>query len=469
MADNNAVIPNNNMLPVFSERMAADLPIRGQLPRTLSGTLFRNGPNPQFPEASRHWFDGDGMVHAFSLGEGHVSYRNAWVRTAKWKAERQAGRSLTEGLAAAPDDLNKTFTDEGVANTNVIWHAGRLLALEEGHLPIELVPGNLATRGVQDFGALRGPFTAHPKTDPITGELVFFGYSVDGDLTSGMRYGTIDVVGRVTRFEHFTAPYCSMVHDFAVTRRHVVFPIFPLSGSRLRLSRGGPPFAWDPGLGGYIGLVRREQGVASLRWFQSEPCFVFHVLNAWDEGHKIVIDVMQYDEPPLFPHPDGSFTQSAPEARLVRWTIDPHAGTDAIGRDVLDDTTGEFPRIDDRRSGLRHRFGAIAGRSRAGAGLDSLVCFDLARGTREHVTLPAGDAFSEPVFVARSEDAEEGDGWLLATIWRAAEGRSDLAVFDTADLRHGPIALVQLPCRVPTGFHGNWVADIVPVAMAPPA
>jgi carotenoid cleavage dioxygenase-like enzyme len=195
MACNNAVIPNN-MMPVFSECMAAELPIWGQLPKTLNGTLFRNGPNPQFPAASRHWFDGDGMVHAFSLAEGRASYRNVWVRTAKWKAERQAGRSLIEGLAAVSSDLNKNFADEGVANTNVVWHAGRLLALEEGHLPIELIPKNLATRGVQDFGALRGPFTAHPKTDPITGELVFFGYSVDGDLTSGMHYGTIDVAGR---------------------------------------------------------------------------------------------------------------------------------------------------------------------------------------------------------------------------------------------------------------------------------
>ena len=456
----NGALPNN-MLPIASECVAADLPIQGELPRALHGTLFRNGPNPQFPAATQHWFTGDGMVHAFTLADGRASYRNAWVQTAKWTAERRAGRNLVAGYTSRPGPEGG-FADEGAANTNVVWHAGRLLALEEGHLPIELDPATLATRGVQDFGGrLHGPFTAHPKADPITGELIFFGFSVDGELSPGMHYGTLNAAGRVTRFEHFEAPYCSMVHDFAVTRRHVVFPVLPLGGSLKRQQQGGPAYAWEPSLGSHIGLIRREQGVASLRWFQTENCFVFHVLNAWDDGGHIVADVMQYDEAPLFPHPDGSMTLPAPEARLVRWTIDLDAGTDAITKQALDDTEGEFPRIDDRRSGLRHRFGAIAGRSRAGAGLDSLVWLDLAQDARSRFILPAGDGFSEPVFVPRGEDSAEGDGWLLATVWRAAEGRSDLAVFDTGGLTHGPIATIRLPHRVPAGFHGNWVDGAV--------
>jgi carotenoid cleavage dioxygenase-like enzyme len=286
----------------------------------------------------------------------------------------------------------------------------------------------------------------HPKADPITGELVFFGFSVDGELTPGMRYGTIDAAGRVTRFQRFDAPYCSMVHDFAVTRRHVVFPILPLGGSNARQLRGESPFAWEPDLGSHIGLIQRERGVASLRWFRAETCFVFHVLNAWDDGGRIVVDVMQYDEPPLFPHHDGTMRLQAPEARLVRWAIDPDAGTNVITSQALDDTAGEFPRIDDRRSGLRHRFGAIAGRSRPGAGLDSLVWLDLAQGARSHFTLPQGDGFSEPVFVPRDENA--------------VENRSDVAVFDTTGLGHGPVATIRLPRRVPAGFHGNWVGDV---------
>jgi carotenoid cleavage dioxygenase-like enzyme len=454
----NVPLPSN-MMPIASECVATDLPIAGELPRALNGTLFRNGPNPQFPVPTQHWFIGDGMVHAFHLSDGRASYRNAWVRTAKWQAERRAGRPLLSGYMTGPGP-DGGFADEGAANTNVVWHGGRLLALEEGHLPIELDPATLATRGVQDFGGgLCGPFTAHPKADPITGELVFFGFSVDGELTRGMRFGTLDAAGRVTRFEHFEAPYCSMVHDFAVTRRHVVFPVLPLAGSMVRQHRGESPFAWEPELGAHIGLIRREQGVDSLRWFRTESCFVFHVLNACDNGGRIIIDVMQYDEPPLFPHQDGTMRLPAPEARLVRWTIDPDTWTDVVTRTALDDTAGEFPRIDERRSGLRYRFGAMAGRSRAGAGLDSLVWLDLTQGARSRFTLPDGDGFSEPVFVARSEDAVEGDGWLLATVYRAAENRSDLAVFDTAGVETGPVATIRLPHRVPAGFHGNWVAD----------
>jgi carotenoid cleavage dioxygenase-like enzyme len=155
----NGPLPDN-MIPIASECVATDLPIEGELPRALNGTLFRNGPNPQFPVAAQHWFAGDGMVHAFSLSDGRASYRNAWVRTAKLEAEQRAGRSLVSGYSSRPGP-DGGFADEGVANTNIVWHAGRLLALEEGHLPIELDPATLATRGVQDFGGgLSGPFTA---------------------------------------------------------------------------------------------------------------------------------------------------------------------------------------------------------------------------------------------------------------------------------------------------------------------
>jgi carotenoid cleavage dioxygenase len=146
-------------------------------------------------------------------------------------------------------------------------------------------------------------------------------------------------------------------------------------------------------------------------------------------------------------------------ARLVRWTFDPDAATDAIRRSPLDDMTGEFPRIDDRRTGLRHRYGGFTGRSRPDAGLDSIVWLDLAAGHRSVMTVPDGDALSEPVFVARHDEAPEGDGWLLAVAWRAEQQRSELLVFDAEAVAQGPLATVQLPDRVPFGFHGNWVGD----------
>ncbi len=385
-------------------------------------------------------------------------YRNRWVRTAKWHAENAAGHALAGGFGPPPEG-GRDFADEGIANTNIVWHAGRLLALEEAHLPIEVDPTSLHTRGVQTFGgALEGPFTAHPKIDPRTGELVFFGYSVAGPLTPGMSFGVVGPDGRVARFEHFEAPYCSMVHDFAVTERHVLFPIMPLTGSMARAQTGRPPFAWEPELGAHIGLLHRDRGVASLRWFRAETGYVFHVLNAWEEGERIVADVMEYDAPPLFPRADGACsTPEQTRARLVRWTLDPTAGTDAFTRTTLDDMTGEFPRLDERHAGLPNRFGAFVGRGGDDSGFDAIAWLDLARGRRSRYVLPPGDAASEPVFVPRGTQAEEGDGWLLAVAWRGEERRSDLIVLDTDDVTRGPVATVQLDHRVPFGFHGNWV------------
>lgn len=450
-------------LPIDTEYDLADLPVEGELPSGLSGTLYRNGPNPQFPPLDplrHHWFIGDGMVHAFVLRGGHAAYRNRWVRTDKWVAEHAAGRALVTGFGG-PSAPGVHIANTGVANTNIVHHARRLLALEEAHLPFEMDMASLATRGVQSFGgALHGPFTAHPKIDPATGELVFFGYSADGPLTSGMTYGTIAADGQVARFERFQAPYCSMVHDFAVTARHVLFPVLPLSGSMARAMAGKMPFAWEPELGGHLGLLSRAEGVASLRWFRAASCYAFHVLNAWDEGERIVADVMQYDEPPLFPRADGQRGDpAAQEARLVRWTLDPAAGTDAFRQQVLDEMSGEFPRLDERRAGLRNRYGIFAGKSRPEGDLDTIVRLDFEEGRRSALTLSRGDVVSEAVFAPRGQGAAEGDGWLLAVVWRASERRSDLIVLDAGGIDRGPIATMRLPHRVPAGFHGNWVAD----------
>lgn len=442
-----------NFAPIGIECDAPHLPIAGELPKDLHGTLYRIGPDRQFPPADpimAHWFFGDGMVHAFAIGDGCVRYRNRWVRTAKFRAEAEAGRALP---------FQELGEDSTVANTNILRHAGRLLALEEAHVPVELEAGSLATIGNQDFGALRGPFTAHPKPDPVTGELVFFGYSADGPFTAGMTWGAIDRAGRVSRFERFEAPFSAMVHDFAVTANYAIFPIFPLTGSMDRAMRGAPPFAWEPDLGTHIGVLRRDQGVASLQWFRTESCFVFHVMNAWEEAGRIMIDVMRYAAPSLFPRADGKPTPPADtEARLVRWALDPRAGTDAVAETPLDELAGEFPRIDDRLAGARNRYGAIAGESGPDSGLDMIAWYDLEKSRRTVFALPKGDATSEPVFVPRSPDAAEGDGWLLAVVWREAEKRSDLVVLDTQGIDRGPVATARLPHRVPFGFHGNFVA-----------
>jgi len=461
MPDGSVFHRAGNFAPLDCEYDLDTLQITGELPRDLGGTLYRNGPNPQFSDpagAGCHWFLGDGMVHAFRLEGGRASYRNRWVRTHKWQAEKAAGRPLLPEYPK-PTLQGLAIRNTGVANTNVVWHAGKLYALEEGHLPFELDPRTLETRGVERFrGILNGPFTAHPKHDPQTGDLVFFGYSADAPLSPLMSWGTVQPDGRIGKLEQFLAPYCAMVHDFAITRRHVLFPILPLTGSRWRAVTKGRPFAWEPERGGYVGVIRRDRGVASLRWFRAEACYVFHVMNAWDEDGRIVADVMQYDAPPLFPTRDGRRPDpAATRARLVRWTLDLDGASDAVRVAELDDENGEFPRIDERTTGLPNRYGAYVV-SRHGDGIfDRLLWRDLLRGRADAFEVPPGDALSEAVFVPRGAEAPEGDGWLLTVAWRGRERRSDLLVLDTGDIGRGPVASVHLPHRVPFGFHGNWV------------
>jgi carotenoid cleavage dioxygenase len=416
----------DNRAPVQLEHDLPTLPVTGRIPPGLHGTLFRNGPNPLRPNPAAHWFIGDGMVHAFTITPAGIGYRNRWVRTQAWAAQSSV---------SVPD------APEGVANTNILAHAGKLLALEEMHMPVDMDPATLATLGTDDFaGALPpGPFTAHPKQDPRTGALVFFGYYADGHFTDTVRIGEISATGQVTRVETAVAPYAAMVHDFAVTENYVAIPLFPLID-----------YTWQPDRGAWLGVMDRARGIDSLRWHKAGPGFAFHTMNAWEQDGALVIDMMLSDAPPFFPGTDGIVLPGS-EATLTQWRLDlanPDAG---ISSRQLSATGGEFPRIDDRFAGSRTRHGYFTA-------FTALCHYDAVTGQEYHFTLPAGDTASEPVFVPRG--AAEGDGWLLSVIFRAQSCTSDLAIFDATDIAAGPVALAHLPCRVPAGFHGNWVGDV---------
>ncbi|MEO8925787.1 MAG: carotenoid oxygenase family protein [Caulobacteraceae bacterium] len=448
-----------NFAPIAGED-DFDLEVVGEIPVGLAGALYRNGPNPQFtPRGDYYWFGGDGMIHGFFVDDARVRYRNRYIRTPKWSAENAAGRSLF-GLFGNPmtTDPSVLTTDSGVANTNILWHAGRLMALEEGHKPFEIDPRTLESRGYAD--EYRGRVTAHPKIDPETGEMTWFGYSTgEAPLNSTVSYGVTDAGGTVTRRDDFEAPYSSMIHDFMVTKGHVLFPILPLTGSLQRAMTGGPAYAWEPEKGAFVGVMARDAGVETIRWFETAACYVFHPMNAWEDGDRIFADVMEYETAPLFPNADGSRNEDR-GARLVRWTIDLAGATDQIKREPLNDLAGEFPRFDERRAGLSYRHGWFAGNSGrlGGFGFDTIAHIDLATGRRLAHHLPMGDATGEPIFVPRSSDAPEGDGWVISVVYRGEEDRSDFLIFDAQDLPAGPIATAQMPRRVPFGFHGNWRA-----------
>lgn len=455
-----------NFAPVHFESEAHDLPIEGEFPRDLRGTLYRNGPNPQFAPRDRyHWFAGDGMLHAFAIADGKVDYRNRWVRTPKFELERAAGRALFGSFGnPATSDPSVVGKDTGTANTNIVTHAGRLFALEEGHPPFEVDPATLAAKGYETLGGkVMGRFTAHPKTDPETGEMLAFAYSTGGVFTNKLAYYVLDKTGTMTRSEVFDAPYCAMMHDFITTRRHVLFPVMPLTGSLERAMGGKPAFAWEPEKGTHVGILRRDQPLATIRWFKGDAAYVFHPMNAWEEGDRIIADVMQYDAAPLFPNPDGTpGDERKAVARMVRWTFDLAGNSDTFRQEPLDDLLGEFPRFDERFTGLPYRHGYFAfydpaSRKFTGS-FTGLAHLDLKTSVRKLWHCPDGDAVSEPVFVPRSAEAEKGDGWLLAVVFRGATQTSDLCVFDAQAIERGPIGRAMLSTRVPYGFHGNFRA-----------
>lgn len=425
-----------NFAPVTEELTAYDLPVTGTIPSELTGWFLRNGPNPR-DAATPHWFFGDGMVHGLRLEGGRaVSYRNRWVRTS----------TFTEG-AQAVDAQGRRNLAAGVANTHVVRHAGRTLALVESSFPYEIDcrPGHeLETIGAYDFGGrLTTAMTAHPKTCPVTGELHFFGYG--GPTPPYLTYHRADASGELVLSRPIDVPGPTMMHDFHLTASHVVFMDLPVVFDR---SHPGMPYRWDPEYGARLGVLRRDDPHGEVRWLPIDPCYVFHALNAHDEGdQRIVLHVARYAE----------FGGASP-AHLWRWTIDLATGT--VAEEQLDDRFCEFPRVDDRLAGQPARFGHATTAELPGSGPipGALLRYDLRTGAVVRHDFGPGRTPGEAVF-APADDRPGGPGWLITYVYDASTDSSDLVVLDTEDISAEPVATVHLPQRVPYGFHGNWLPD----------
>ena len=350
--------------PIQMECDAPDLIVDGEVPRDLNGTFYRNGPNPQFaPRGDHHWFGGDGMVARIHAARRTCVLSQPLGAHVKWKLEHEAGEALfapfnpmesDEACGSCRPTASQTRTSCGTR--------GKLLALEEGHAPFEMDPDTLESIGAWTFdGKLVGPMTAHPKMDPETGEMVFFGYNAAGAISPDMSFHVVDRNGKLTRSEKFTAPYAAMVHDFMVTRDHVIFPIMPLTGSMERAMQGAPVYAWEPELGTQIGIMPRNGTIKDLRWFKGDPAYVFHPMNAHTDGDTVVCDVCEFEEAPLFPRPDGTPGDASKAVpRLTRWTFDLSRNSDDYKVERLNDMACEFPRLDERRTGLGYRYGYFA-------------------------------------------------------------------------------------------------------------
>ncbi len=410
------------------ETTAHDLPVTGKLPDDLRGRYLRNGPNPRNP--NDHWFTGDGMVHGVRIADGTAHwYRNRYVHT----------ESFDDPFPLYDQDGHRNL-HASVANTHVVRHAHKILALVESSLPYEISP-ELDTVGCFDFGdRLDNSMTAHPKICPSTGELHFFGY---GSLREPfVRYHRADAEGNLVLDQPIDVPGLTMMHDFALTANHVVFLDLPVV-FQLDLARSGTgmPFRWQPEYGARLGVLARDNPTSPVQWFDIDPCYVFHVANAHEHDGRITLTAARYP----------SMWQSAgfdTDAVLWEWTLD--LATGRANERQLDDVASEFPRIDDRLTGLRAGIGYLVTP-------DSVLRYDLTTGvsTAHQFDGKPGEA----TFVPRAGGTTELDGYLLTYVYRPSTDTSDLVVLDAADVAAAPIATVHLPVRVPNGFHGNWFSD----------
>jgi carotenoid cleavage dioxygenase len=426
-----------NYAPVLQEATAFELPVEGSIPPELNGLYARNGANPQHG-VSGHWFIGDGMIHGVSIRKGKAEwYRNRWVRTPCF-----FGMKLTLETA-----LDIRFS---VANTSVFAHANRIFALVENALPMEITR-ELDTIGFYDFGGtLATPFTAHPKVCPSTGELHFFGYRV---VPPFLTYHVADAAGTILRTVEVPVKGPTMMHDFALSSGHVIFMELPVVFDVNLALKGGMPFTWSDDYGARLGILPRGAGIEKLRWVEVNPCYVYHVANAFEtEDGTIVLDAARYD---YAWRPDGKRSG----ARLTRWRIPP--GADKAEETLLGDHKIEFPRIDERNTGNSHNivYALANNRDIENGSFGGLLRYDLKSGETAYHDVGESRTPSEFAFAAAPGATQEDEGWLIGFVYDRARDASDLMIFDAQRIDAKPIARMELPKRVPQGFHGAWIPD----------
>jgi len=433
--------------PLARESSIDDPEVTGTIPPGLDGRYLRMGPNPIAPDSrGHHWFVGDGIVHGVRLEGGRARwYRSRWIRS------ESVARALGEAPAPGP-----RFGGFDNVNTAVIAHAGEIHALvEAGSTPVRL-DAELRGEAYHDFGGtLGGSFAAHPHRDPATGELHAIAYV--GRQPDHVSHVVVDAGGRVTRELRIPMRHGPMIHDCALTRSYVLILDLPVAFSMRALAGGTRfPYRWKPGNPSRVGLLPRAGAVEDIVWIDVEPCFAFHVVNAYDrEDGQVELDLVVYDR--MFVGPNSGPDRN-PRA-LERWTLDP--ARRVVQRRVLHDAPQEFPRIDERRSSLEHRYAYTLGLPERFApaefGADHLFKHDLRLGRRWRHEFGAGRVAGEFAFVPRHAQAAEDEGWLVGLVIDREREATELAILDAQDFEAPPVARVHIPHRVPPGFHGAWI------------
>jgi carotenoid cleavage dioxygenase len=464
--------------PIRAELDLADCEVEGKLPADLNGTFYRVGPEFQYPPFMPNIpFDGEGNVGMFRFADGHVDYKSRYVRTQRFKAQAAAREALF-GTYRNPytDDPRVRGVSRGTANTAVVYHHGKLFALKEDSPPVAMDPDTLET--TDDYytfgGKLTSPaFTAHPKLDPESGEMIGFGYEARGEATNDVAVITVDRSGKLTDETWIKVPYAGMIHDFAVTRKHIAFLVIPMITDVPGMKAGRVHFAWDSTLPTWFGVMRRGGDGKDLRWFKGPERCATHTMGCFSDGDRIYVDVDMgtKNQFPFFPNKDGApFDIEAAQGRVTRLSVDlAQASRPGYEMEILFPHTGALSRQDDRYHTVPYsvgfmpcvdvtqpfdpRLGGPMGRP-----LNSWTRFEHATRTTQSYFAGADAFLQECCFAPRSDRAPEGDGYLLGISQRVFEARSDLLILDAQKLAEGPVATVRMPFRIFNQIHGAWVS-----------
>jgi carotenoid cleavage dioxygenase len=453
--------------PQHEEVDALDLEvIEGAIPADIDGVYVRNTENQVHQPLGRHHpFDGDGMLHLINFKDGRADYRNRFVRTRCFEAEQEAGQSLWGGLADGPGvSLRPGFGAHGglkdASSTDVVVHGGRIVStFYQCGEAYWLDPETLEQGGVASWGPLDG-VSAHTKVDEATGELLFFNYSKHAPY---MHYGVVDRTGRLVHYTPVPLPGPRLPHDMAFSTNFSILNDLPVFWDEELLKRNIHAVRMHEGLPSRFAVLPRYGRADDIRWFEAEPTYILHFLNAYEEGDEVVMDGYFQEDPcpqPLAGAPAGLghmmayLDEHSFKPKLHRWRFNLKTG--ATREHHLDDRVLEFGTFNQRFAGKPYRY-AYSTTTKPGWFLfNGLVKHDLETGRSWSLPLPEGRFASEAPFAPRLGAQSEDDGYLVSFITDENRQSSECILIDCRRFEDGPVARIALPHKISSGTHSAW-------------
>mgnify|MGYP003630713596 CR=1 FL=1 len=449
--------------PVPDESVLTDLPVEGEIPADLNGVYLRNGPNPRFePQGAYHPFDGDGMIHAAEFRNGKVVYRNKWVRSEGWLEDDAAGEETHWGIRQTLKGRTDMVLADA-ANTDVLGHAGYAVATWYlSGKPHIIDPITLETIEAAEYTSAPGNgISAHGKVDEYTGELMFFDYF---DYAPFMTYSVVNREGKLVHNVPIELPGDRLPHDMGITEHYSILHDLPVYHDEEALKAGRHKIRFNSKMPTRFGVIPRHGASDSIKWFEFTPCFLYHVVNCWEEGDEVVMVACRF-MPTM--KENGEYDE-ARTARMIAelgmysrlWRYRMNMKTGETHEECLNaDHNVEFPSYHTAETGRHTSWTYVVDHNPNTLHWTGIRKLNTDTGESAGEWSDGHDDcwYSEPWFAPADDPQSEDHGYVITFVWNEKTSVQQLQVFDALDLNKGPIARVTLPRHVPVGFHACWM------------